>query len=452
VLQADQSAKYRMQLAQQAQQQQIALQQAQSDQRLFDQRAKTVESAIINFKKASEKVGSKQEYDALADAYGAALQQYGVRNMDGNWLRANVPYMKPSEAKTAEKAFANWMKNPTNAQLLKDNPQGAANSVVEVDLNADGVKERIPFRQLADKAGQGFAQGPDGQILAAPRGIAGTSAFDMLLNARYKKFTAENGKEPDPKQYEQMVQKAIIDSKDKPAPEEDASVTLTSAGLDAAALNYAKTGVLPPMGMSRGSAGIRSKIINRAAELYPNLDVAANKAGFGADQGALQQLTKQANAVEAFEKTAGANLDRFLDIAKDVADSGVPWVNKPYRTIRRSLMGDPKLAAFDAARLTAQNEIARVLNSANATGVISDRARKEMEQALSPDATFAQIVSAARLFKADMLTRREAYRAQIAELQQKVRQAPGQMPPEPTAAPDALTSAKDKLRRRGGSD
>jgi hypothetical protein len=209
-------------------------------------------------------------------------------------------------------------------------------------------------------------------------------------------------------------------------------VSLSPAGLDAAALNYAKTGTLPAMGMSKASSGVRSKIINRAAELYPGLDVAANKGEFGADAASLKKLTELRNSVGAFEKTANANLDRFIATAGKVADSGSPLINQPYRAVKRRLIGDQDVAAFEAARIAAQNEIARVLNTANLSGQLTDSARHEMQTALSPDATLGQIVATAKILKADMQSRRESYDSQIAELSGRMKNNPGQTP----AAPD----------------
>lgn len=405
-------------------------------QRAVDQdylkRENALKQTLINFKTASSKVGSKAEYDALADSYGNLLRASGYRTMSPDWLRANIPYMQPSESSTATKAFADWMKNPNNKRLLDENPQVALNSLVEVDLNGDGVKERFPLAQLAEKAGQSFAHDATG-FIAVPKTPGGTSAFDVKYQALLSQFRAENRREPNPKENNGLVDQAIVASKEKPEPTaDDALVALSPAGLDAAALQYAKTGQLPAMGLSKNGASTRSKIINRAADLYPNLDVAANKAGFAADEGSLKAIQKQRDAVVAFESTATQNLDRFIAQASQVPDTKIPLLNKPYRQIRRQILGDTDLAGFDAARLAAQNEIAKVLNSANLSGQLTDNARHEMQQALDPNATSAQLVAAAKILKADMATRRQSYDTQLAEIQSRVKRVPGQAPTVPT--------------------
>jgi hypothetical protein len=109
-------------------------------------------------------------------------------------------------------------------------------------------------------------------------------------------------------------------------------VNLSPAGLDAAAMQYAKTGQLPPMGMSKQSAGVRSQIINRAAEKYgangQPLDVAGNKATFTANQGALTDVTKRSTMTDVAAKTASDNLNLALAQSGEVTRTGSKLANR----------------------------------------------------------------------------------------------------------------------------
>lgn len=191
-----------------------------------------------------------------------------------------------------------------------------------------------------------------------------------------------------------------------------------------AAQNYSQTGQLPA-GMR--SPAMASSILNTAAGAgggAPN--IAANKANYKANTGSLDSLQKNFDQVTAFENTAGKNLDTFLNTAKKVVDSGSPLINQPLRAVAGKVTGSPDQAAYDAARTTALTEIAKVLNSSNASGVLSDSARSEVSGLIGKDATLKQIYSAAGILKQDMANRHQAYQSQIQEIQGRISGQPAQ--------------------------
>lgn len=193
------------------------------------------------------------------------------------------------------------------------------------------------------------------------------------------------------------------------------ATNLTASALDQAAEKYYQTGTLPPT--SRGIAGLTQNrnIMNRAAELHPDGNIATNSAIFSANKKSLAHLQQNFDQVDAFEKTAGKNLDVFLGTAKNVIDSGNPLINQPLRTITGKMGGTDQIA-FDTARTTALTEIAKVLNSSNASGVLSDSARHEVEGLIGKDATLEQIYRAAGILKQDMDNRHQSYSEQIADI------------------------------------
>jgi hypothetical protein len=190
---------------------------------------------------------------------------------------------------------------------------------------------------------------------------------------------------------------------------------LTPQAKEMAAQLYQQTGTLPSgMRSPAMSAGVLNQAAGAPGTATPN--IAANKAGYAADAGSLKSLQKNADQVAAFENTAGKNLDVFLNQAHKVIDSGSPWINQPLRSIDSGALGDADQAAFNAARQTAVTEIAKVLNSSNASGVLSDSARHEVEGLIGPNASLKQIFSAANILKQDMANRHQAYQQQIAEI------------------------------------
>jgi hypothetical protein len=165
------------------------------------------------------------------------------------------------------------------------------------------------------------------------------------------------------------------------APVQDAAVTLTPAGLDIAARRFAMDGSLPPMGMGKQGAAVRTAIINRAAQLDPTLNTGANKAEQAANSASLTQLQKNADAVDAFAKTAESNR-----------------------------------AVFDTIRQSLQSEYARLVSQPSLGGQLSDSARKEIETALSPNATVAQMKAALDTFATESNNRKNAIAGQLSEV------------------------------------
>lgn len=207
-----------------------------------------------------------------------------------------------------------------------------------------------------------------------------------------------------------------------PKPDDEAP-TLSDAGLVAAAITYAKTGTLPPMGMGKQGAAVRTTIINKAAEMFPDLDVAGNKAGFAADQESLKKMTAQRDAISAFEETAKANLENFIAAARKVKDTGSPLFNQPLRKFDDRVLGSPQMAAFNVARRTVIPEFAKILNNPTLAGQLSDSARHEVEQVMEGDASMAQILAAADMLVRDVNNRGKSMDDQLAAIRDRMKKS-----------------------------
>lgn len=198
------------------------------------------------------------------------------------------------------------------------------------------------------------------------------------------------------------------------------SSSISPEGLDFAADNYRRTGQLPS-GLTRDPAATKA-IISRAAEMdkqQGGAGLALNKSDIEANRKSLDKLQSMSDSVEAFENTAGKNLDQFLGTAKNVVDSGVPLVNTPLRMIARGTGGKDQ-AAYDAARQVALNEIAKVVSNPNLSGQLSDSARHEVEALNPQNATLAQTYRVAQILKQDMDNRRQSYQQQIQDIKGRI--------------------------------
>lgn len=214
---------------------------------------------------------------------------------------------------------------------------------------------------------------------------------------------------------------------------------LSAGGLDAAAQALHEGGSIPA-GFSRNPQVV-ARIVNRYAELFPGESMVGNKALFDAAKGSMVAMQKQRDAVVAFERTAGKNLDLFLTQAKKVIDSGSPLINQPLRAVNSKLLGDQDLAAYNTARQVALTEIAKVTNNPSLAGQLSDSARHEVTSLIPAEATLGQIYSVANILKQDMANRRESYDQSLGEMKShfggSAKTNPAQQPTQQGASPSS---------------
>lgn len=186
-----------------------------------------------------------------------------------------------------------------------------------------------------------------------------------------------------------------------------------SAGLTPAALDMMVDQVLSGQPVAQvvpgwGQAGVqtRSFVLNKVAEKMKERGIepsslAGMQAAYSANRAALAQITKLKTMVGSFEQTAQKNLVIVQEMSKKTDRFGVPIADKWLLAGKRAT-GDPDVSAYDAAIRTASNEVARVVNSANGSGVLSDTARKEIESILNPAMAPEQIESVIGIMKRDM--------------------------------------------------
>lgn len=189
----------------------------------------------------------------------------------------------------------------------------------------------------------------------------------------------------------------------------DAAVQLTPEAKKMTAYQFAMTGVLPPMGMGKAAARVRTDIINEASRLFDSLDLPSQVASYQANKKSLSNIVGTLDTLTSFESAGLKNLDLFTSQAKDLIDTGMPWLNTPVRMINEGMLGDPKQKSAFAASQTALREIARVTNDPKLSGVLSDDARKSVADLMgTKDATLPMIFAVANTLKMDMQNVRES--------------------------------------------
>lgn len=211
---------------------------------------------------------------------------------------------------------------------------------------------------------------------------------------------------------------------------------LDDKGIDYAAEKYRKTGTLPPLGMGKAAAALRQRIIERAEQLAtgagPETSGASAAdsdtgmaAGTKADTSSLTNITKIADASEAFEKTAMANFGTALKLApKGIKTNMGPliekWVQDPERAT-----GDPNIPAYQAALLTAANEYAKVIAGSTGSQGSTVDSRKEAAEMFSSFLSTDQIENVITVAQQDMANKIKNYAQQRDDIRGRISHSPG---------------------------
>lgn len=217
---------------------------------------------------------------------------------------------------------------------------------------------------------------------------------------------------------------------------------LTPGGLDVAATQYASTGQMPPLGM--GSSSMRAAIINRAAELFPNLNIAASAGSYRANVGSLSQMTKRYNAVQAYANQAKLSLQNAARLSGNVARSGSPMVNRYRNWANKNLKGSAPLSEFEVFVYTAARDYARVTSGgAESVAQMTDAATEAADVLLNSAQTPEAFAASLKAMQADMDNVTSTIRDQIVNLKTDVGAKPGQAQSEPAQTP--AVNPKDPL-------
>jgi hypothetical protein len=114
--------------------------------------------------------------------------------------------------------------------------------------------------------------------------------------------------------------------------------------------------------------------------------------------------------VQASENTVVANADLALSLApKGGGPTGSPVFNRWIQAGRKSVLGDPDVAKFDAALGTVADEYAKVMTSNTGTGgTTSDSARNEAYKRLNSAQNLQQLQGVVSVMKQEMANRSKA--------------------------------------------
>lgn len=189
---------------------------------------------------------------------------------------------------------------------------------------------------------------------------------------------------------------------------------LTPEALDQSARRYLKSGELPPLGM--GDKSTRQNIINRAAELDHDSDIAGSKAEYQAGKSALTSIERQYGVTRTAEKTADKTLSIVEDVSNKVDRTGSPLVNRYLLYLKGQVAGDTETQKLDNAIETASSEYARVIAGGTGNQQLTDAAQakgKRMLQAAMGKGTMKAVMNQMRQ---EMAAKNSAYSEVLKDL------------------------------------
>lgn len=224
------------------------------------------------------------------------------------------------------------------------------------------------------------------------------------------------------------------------------NITQPQLGQDAVdrAADYVNTTGQLPAGLGFGNQRIRMQILDRAAqrarEMGGEMGMAAAQANFKANSAELSRLQTQRGPVMAFMQTAEHHLARADQLSQAVDRTEIPVLNRWLLSGETNWAGNPKTAVLAGVTRLATTEVAKVISSATGGGgVVSDSARKEVEDVLRPAMTKGQFSDVTAALRGLMQDRAGGYDQMIAATQSRMKTlGPGGAAPagaSPTAGP-----------------
>lgn len=188
-----------------------------------------------------------------------------------------------------------------------------------------------------------------------------------------------------------------------PADNQDMGGKLGDAAIDNAATRYNITGTLPPLGMGKDAAALRSRILERAAEIakaqgLSATDLATQPGDYKNDQASLKGLQQSSAAMARATDALHSNAQLLLEQSKKVFGHSFTGT-QPENSLRLSygrVTNDPDVRAYDNYVQTVINEYAKIIggapgSNAAATEGASQRAAEAIHKASSPEALKATI-------------------------------------------------------------
>lgn len=217
------------------------------------------------------------------------------------------------------------------------------------------------------------------------------------------------------------------------------------AGFDMMVKGVAKGGPLPSLGMMTKDQKqvVLGRIYSRAAQYdlatdsfsddpqHVAPDLASAKADFKANENALVKTQQTLSGVRSYADAAHRNAEVFDKMLKNMPDTGVAFLNTPWRDAKRAF-GDENIKDFDVFNTSLNSEFAKIINNPTmaSNGVLSDSARHEIGVILAKDSTVGQIRRSLTNLATESENRQKSLDAEVARLRGAIKGGGGTAKPE----------------------
>jgi hypothetical protein len=133
----------------------------------------------------------------------------------------------------------------------------------------------------------------------------------------------------------------------------------------------------------------------------------------------LNKLTVMRSAVTTFENTAKKNIDKLIQLAQEVDQSGVPFIERFLRG-GEAAVGQQAAKNFQTQLAVVRPEIGRILANPTLGGVLSDSARAEVHDIFSQGDSAANVYGVAQVLRDDFANRAQSLDDEIASVNSQI--------------------------------
>jgi hypothetical protein len=215
------------------------------------------------------------------------------------------------------------------------------------------------------------------------------------------------------------------------------------------ALQYAKTGQMPPLGMGASAVADRDAIYNEWSSILRNKgtsidDLAEHQAVLKASKTALTNDTKQYDLMRKAELQAAGAAKLLRESSKNYDRTGIRFVNS-MEALAKNATTDPKLADLQMKLLSFSREYYKVTTNAYASATeLSVGAQAQADKLLSTSDSYASLEAKIKAAEQEMANTGKTFSQTITDRKKEIHDtgSPASPPPD---SPVGMPQGNDKV-------